>query len=222
MAKTKKTRQRLDLTRRLAVYSAAVGAGLVGTNRADAAIHSSTGLSIPFGGVADYYLTMEGDEAELLFRGTGTSPLGWFGVSAGSQVRFFTTAVFTGHPMAGQLATGALISPTTNTPAAIGPARFREATTGGSAGAWDVDNERGLMGFSFPSEGPGNPTRYGWAEIERVDGRNGILRGWGYEDSGAPIAAGDTGGAVPEPSGLALLALGAAGVATFRRRRSAV
>ena len=47
MAKTKRTQQGLDLTRRLAVYSAAVGAGLAGANRADAAIHSSTG-PVPF------------------------------------------------------------------------------------------------------------------------------------------------------------------------------
>jgi hypothetical protein len=40
---------------------------------------------------------------------------------------------------------------------------------------------------------------------------------WAYEDSGAAIHA----GAVPEPSSLALLAAGAAGVSAFRRRKAA-
>lgn len=42
---------------------------------------------------------------------------------------------------------------------------------------------------------------------------------WAYETSGGAIAAGATASAVPEPSSLALLAAGAAGLAAFRRRK---
>jgi len=45
---------------------------------------------------------------------------------------------------------------------------------------------------------------------------------WAYDDSGAPIHVGDTGGTggtAPEPSSLALLAAGALGLAAFRRRK---
>lgn len=45
---------------------------------------------------------------------------------------------------------------------------------------------------------------------------------WAYDDSGAPIHVADTGvNQVPEPSSLALLAAGAAGVAAFRCRKAA-
>lgn len=43
---------------------------------------------------------------------------------------------------------------------------------------------------------------------------------WAYEDNGAPIHAGDNGQTVPEPSALALLAAGAAGIGAFRRRKA--
>lgn len=46
---------------------------------------------------------------------------------------------------------------------------------------------------------------------------------WAYDNSGAPIAAGDTGATpptVPEPSPLALLAAGAAGITALRRRKA--
>jgi hypothetical protein len=224
MAKTRKTQQGLDLTRRLAVYSAAVGAGLVGANRADAAIHSSTGLNVPFGSVAgSYNLTMEGTSAELYFYGDiGESSSRWLGVGSAisSGTAIFHSGVFNSCSLAGQLAPGDLVGSATHTGGSwFGNLNSTTSSTGSQGGAWDVDGERGYVGFSFPLGDGAGSTVYGWAEVERVDGSNGILRGWGYEDSGDPIAIP---GVVPEPSGLALLALGATGVAALRRRRSAV
>lgn len=55
--------------------------------------------------------------------------------------------------------------------------------------------------------------RFGWMHIDSVSSSGFHIDGYAYEDSGAPITA----GAVPEPSSLALLALGAAGVRALRR-----
>jgi hypothetical protein len=223
MAKTKRTQQGLDLTRRLAVYSAAVGAGLAGANRADAAIHSSTGLNVPFGSVADsHLLTMEGTSSELNFYGgIGSYGSRWLGVGSAitSGTAIFHAGTFNGNSLAGQLAPGDLVGSATHTPGGSWFGNLHSTSSnGGQGGAWDVDGERGYIGFSFPLADGAGSTVYGWAEVERVDGSNGILRGWGYEDSGDPIAIP---GVVPEPGGLALLALGATGVAALRRRRSA-
>ena len=67
---------------------------------------------------------------------------------------------------------------------------------------------------------------FGWAELEVNADRDGFansvtLLAAAYDDTGAPILTGDTGeSATPEPgtAGLALLALGAAGVTALRRR----
>jgi len=81
-------------------------------------------------------------------------------------------------------------------------------------GDWGVPGESYYMGFTFDLESDGS-TVYGWAEIKRIDAQNGRLLGWAYDDSGGLIGAGE----IPEPTGLSLLALGAAGVAPWRRRR---
>ena len=82
----------------------------------------------------------------------------------------------------------------------------------------------GFVGFSF--DGANADTHYGWIRVENTNTSFGnpiwSFTEWGYEDqAGVAIAAGATGGgaAVPEPNSLALLALGAAGVMGFRRRR---
>jgi hypothetical protein len=97
-----------------------------------------------------------------------------------------------------------------------------------------------LAGFSFAARigksstsyaaSANAPIDYGWVRLVYTVGLNGLPNSvtavdWAYDDSGAPIAAGDTGSSsAPEPSAFAmgLLALGAAGVTALRRRRKVV
>jgi len=82
------------------------------------------------------------------------------------------------------------------------------------------------MGFVFEDSTSGNALRYGWAELGLTIGANlgpdvTIYR-YAYDPTGTPIAM----GAVPEPSSVSLLALGALafgarGVRAWRRNRPA-
>jgi hypothetical protein len=102
------------------------------------------------------------------------------------------------------------------------------ATTPG--GEWQV-GDTGFLGLQIDINGQ---IDYGWAEVrlnsaspvsssstssaalnaDVADGEFTLL-GYALDTSGLPIQA----GAIPEPSSLALLALGAAGVVALRRRR---
>ena len=101
--------------------------------------------------------------------------------------------------------------------ASVVPNQSSGAFTGDGYGFWTADGSSAYMGFSFDLESDGS-TVFGWAEIVRIDAKNGRLLGWAYEDSGESIRAGAI---IPEPSSLALLALGAAGIAPWRRRKKA-
>ena len=72
------------------------------------------------------------------------------------------------------------------------------------------------LGVEFQIAGQ---THYGWVQIDVNDEANeATINGYAYEDvAGAAIHA----GTVPEPGSLAMLAIGAAGIAARRRRKAA-
>ncbi len=91
----------------------------------------------------------------------------------------------------------------------------RNAYTYTRFGDWEPDL-RGFMGFRFTRDGGAN-YHYGWLDVEAdLFGLTLTVHGWGFEaEPNRPIGAGD----VPAPGvgGLALLAMGAAGIRRHRR-----
>lgn len=155
-------------------------------------------------------------------------------VNGGSSENYFamympasTSLVKSSSPTAGGADVGKLTAGTVIGPGSTmvgAPFGFMNNPT---AGDW-IGTGNGYMGieFSEASVNGGNPV-YGWVQISKTiagdpprGGPSGItMVDWAYDDSGAAIAAGDTGASpVPEPTSLALMAAGAIGVLVRRGR----
>lgn len=199
-----------DLGARLLGYSVIAGAALLGGQQADAGIVYSGPLTTGFGSVGGARsITMEGGAAEMTLSSSGG--VGLTVTRAGNNFNVFnkspggTTLVKALLPVSS--VSGGLTGVTAKTSGYF---------WNGASGDWDVNDEINFFGFSFEKE-LGGTTLYGWAQVQRKSTTAGILLGYAYEDTGGAIEVGTT--PVPEPSTLALYALGAAGVAACRRRR---
>jgi hypothetical protein len=100
----------------------------------------------------------------------------------------------------------------------IGPGSPFVGPNGGSNGYFGFLSGPGLAGFKFVTA---SSMHYGWVRLA-TSPTNFTVVDWAFESvPNAPILAGAT-AATPEPSTMALLALGAAGVTALRRRKKTV
>ena len=102
---------------------------------------------------------------------------------------------------------------------------FLARESGLIAGSFDVcsqqfgDGEIGFIGFKFNN---GSGDQYGWVRIKMGNRADFWLIDYAYADPGEPIRAGQmsSNDIVPEEGSLGGLALGAAGLLAWRKRRS--
>ncbi len=87
----------------------------------------------------------------------------------------------------------------------------------GTIGPQIALNSPNYFGFRFVNESAANAINFGWMEIT-FGGTTGerAITAYAYENSGGSITI----GAVPEPTSLSILALGALGLVARRRRRA--
>jgi hypothetical protein len=207
----------VDLSRKLVAYTAgAAAAGLASAEPADAAIIARQGAPITSGSTINIDFDASGTDeyriAHRLAEGADATRL----LLKDSTAETITNSYVRTTPnIPTALAAGTEIGPGSTVGSEYDGTL---ANLGTGAGQWSVDNVLGntqFVGVQFRLAA-GEPLYNGWigVDITNASDLTGVVTGYAYEDSGGPIAA----GAVPEPSGLALLALGAPFLA--RRRRT--
>ncbi|MBT8137134.1 MAG: PEP-CTERM sorting domain-containing protein [Gammaproteobacteria bacterium] len=218
-------------------YGAAASTALLASSALEAAIIYSGPQNINItasgsGATAYTAIDMDGGGADF---GFGAANFGVYNTFYGSTVVTGTNAAFAVGYGGGGIAASATYGRASkfSSGATIGggagfagTAFFNATAATSNTTAFNAgfNSSTGFIGVQLAS---GN---FGWIQVH-VDfsfapGNNGVtILDWAYDDSGAAIRAGDTGAvAAPEPAtnmlvGMGLLALGASGIRTLRRRK---
>jgi len=207
--------------RKLAGAVGVAAAGLAGAESSDAAVvHMNVSANVP----PEYNVNLGGGDNEFkvtqsinaIFQPIGTKVDSFAGTTFGTppQTRPGMAAVIldAGNMQVANLALGTLIdsSDSFTTPAVLSKLTDQD-------GSGNFNGTSGYMGVQFQLNGN---THYGYVGYQSPPGqpRMGNVFAIVWEDQ---PNTGVLAGGIPEPSSLALLAAGAAGLSAYRRRKSA-
>lgn len=195
--------------------AAACVAGTVAPQQADAAIVYSglRNLALPATTGAQLYINFVTGATGANAAALPDWDMAPYGAGLRNQPSYAAVTVLLGADTA-NLPSGADISNASNLAGA----------TGGILNVLIPSGTTGYIGFKFNPDSlngftpapNGTPTNFGWMRMTTNTGGGGTVIDWAYESTpGVAIAA----GAIPEPSSLACLAMGALGLASLRRRQ---
>ena len=195
----------MNLDRKLVAYAAAAAAaGLAAAKSADGAVIARPGFTFGSGSTNNINFDNAGAEEYQVVHRTGPNRVTLLKDSNALSTNAYAVTAANAQPAA--LSAGTIIGPS-STYSTTYDADLANQGTG--LGNFTVDNVTGnpqYVGVKFQLASSG-PTYYGWIGVDVTNATDltGRVSGFAYDDTGGPIAA----GAVPEPAGLALLALGA-------------
>jgi hypothetical protein len=215
-------------------YTAAAASALTLASGAEAAIVYSGAKNIPLAltgnGTASVGVDLDGDGVNDFTFSLQRSQASTYGtafarLSAPYLNGFLATASTGGRVR--KLASGASINASATFWSNTGVGLLRSITTSSFAsnvgGLWTGGSpSASTSGFAGVYFSGGTSSGYAWLRLSLHNDASNLpdqltVIDWAWEDTGGTIQAGQ----VPEPGSLALLAMGAAGLAAFRRRRRA-
>ena len=197
----------MKLDRKLLAYAAATAAGVTAASQSAEAEIKYTPGPMPFGVGGTVNINFDGAGAEEYQVGHQTGPNRVSLLKDNNKPGNSNYVISGSNTDPAALAAGTLIGPSSTF---AGNYTVDLANPSGGTGNFTVDNTAGnpqYVGTQFQLTN-GGPTYYGWIGVDVTNSTDvtGVVTGFAYDDTpDTGIAA----GAVPEPAGLALLALGA-------------